>query len=216
MADHKPEIPVGSAKAVASGSLGPATWANVLYFTLGDVSGHTPGDVIASVVRAVHDFYANCFMPDLSLTWQHEFTTVTYRDATDSLVRVRVADAQAGAVNIGTEEAQVAYLVNWATGDPRKGGKPRQYICGVPGNRVADAARILSTTQATINAALIAWLTSLLTVGTGRVVTMQLEEMSFRNGNTWRDAAHTYPIIGGTVNPVVATQRRRVNRVRPH
>jgi hypothetical protein len=43
---------------------------------------------------------------------------------------------------------------------------------------------------------------------------MQLVELSFRNAGADRGAAIDYPIIGGTLNPVVATQRRRVNRLR--
>jgi len=38
--------------------------------------------------------------------------------------------------------------------------------------------------------------------------------MSFRNGKTWRDTAASWPIYAGVANTVIATQRRRVNRLR--
>jgi hypothetical protein len=62
-----------------------------------------------------------------------------------------------------------------------------------------------------ITASLLTWLES----GPGLPIPLQLLEMSFRNGDTFRDAAQTYPIIGVSLNPVVATQRRRVDRLRP-
>jgi len=211
VADSKPQIPVGSAKAAAHGFLGPASWVNVFYFDI-DAGSSTPGDVIAAVADAVHDFYHDAVgLGGQANEWRTTFTTVTYRDATDSVVRLRVADAQTGTSSADSQDAQVAYLFNWATGDPRRGGKPRTYICGVVDNAMADSAFITSATLAGFNTSILAWLTDLPT----RAIPLQLVEMSFRDNNTWRDAAVSYPIIGGTVNPVVATQRRRVDRLRP-
>jgi hypothetical protein len=56
-------------------------WAKVMYFDIGDLDGSTPGDVIATVVQAVHEFFVACHLDDISDQWSHSFTTVTYRDA---------------------------------------------------------------------------------------------------------------------------------------
>ena len=197
-----------------NGTYGPATWANVLYFLLGDVGTHTPGEVIQSVAAAAVQLYSTILASAFSSHWAINSTTVTYRDAADSIVRLRVADAFAGTNGTGDQEAQVAYLINWATSDPRRGGKPRTYIPGVPDNAVADSARLTTGEVAAINSAIVTWLTAILTPGGSRLVAMQLVEMSFRNGGTWRDSAVTFPILGGVCNPVVATQRRRVDRLR--
>jgi hypothetical protein len=216
MAATKQQIPVGSAKAVPSGFYGPSTWANVMYFDIGDLDGHTPGEVIATVVQAVHEFYVACHLDDISDQWSHSFTTVTYRDAEDSIVRVRVADAQLGTDDNADQDAQVAYLINWSTGDPRRGGKPRQYIAGVPTNKMADVARVGGAVVTAVTASLITWLESLPTPAGARVVPLQMVEMSFRDSLAWRDTPVSFPIIGAALNPVVASQRRRVNRLRPH
>jgi len=208
----KPLIPVGSAKIAVSGLYGPATWANVMYVDV-DAAGHTPGDVIANCVTYAHNLYLNGIqLARLSPRWSTQLTTVTYRDATDSIVRVRVADVQAGTASGGDQDAQVAYLLNWSTGDIRRGGKPRQYVPGVPDSAMADSARLDSSLVTAIDGHLITWLPSGLTLTTP----MQLVEMSFTNGGADRAEAVSFPIIGASVNPVVATQRRRVDRLRPH
>jgi hypothetical protein len=208
--DVKPPIPVGYAKVEVTGTFGPATWANVMYVLIGETA-RTPGQVIGDIVTWFNNLYDTAFnLARLSPRWQHQYTTVTYRDAEDSTVRLRVADAQAGTASGGDQDAQVAYLVNWATGDPRKGGKPRQYVPGVPDSAMLDSARLDSSLIAIVNAGLVSWLSS----GPTQPTPMQLVELSFRNGNADRAEAISFPIIGGTLNPVVATQRRRVNRLR--
>lgn len=207
----KAQIPVGSIKAAVTGQYGPATWVNVFYL-LCTPGTSTPGEVIAQVVSYLHDFYNTVITPSrLSEDWKTQYTTVSYRDAEDSLVRLRIADAVVGTSGGYGQAAEVAFLFNWGTGDPRRGGKPRQYVCGVPDNQMLDSARLVDSAQSAINAALITWLED----GPTLPIPLQLVEMSFRDGNTWRTEPVTYPIIGGNVNPVVASQRRRVDRLRP-
>lgn len=207
----KPLIPVGSAKVSVSGQYGPATWANVLYLDI-SAGSSTPGEVIAAAVAFIHDLYEVAITPaSLSENWSITSQTVSYRDAEDSLVRVRVADALEGTVSGGAQDAQVAYLINWSTGDIRRGGKPRQYVPGVPDSQIADSARVRADVASSITGRLITWLES----GPGLTIPMQLVEMSFRNAKADRAAAVSFPIIGASLNPVVATQRRRVDRLRP-
>lgn len=213
----KAQIPVGYAKAAQHGTLQGCDWVNVFYYLIGDTTGHTPGDVVAAVAKATALFYSDAMvlaaMPNV---WTTDYCTVTYRDAADSIVRLRVADAQTGGSGSSTQDAQVAYLINWSSTDPRRGGKPRQYVAGVADTYMQDSAALTAARQTAINTGIVTWLTEILTPGTGRAVGMQLEELSFRNGNAWRTDPVSYPIIGGTVNPIVATQRRRVDRRRPH
>lgn len=206
----KPLIPVGTAKVVVSGEFGPATWANV-YYVVVDAGASTPGAVAAQIVTWFHDLYATAFGSSAFVTtWSITHMTITYRDAEDSIVRLRVADAFAGTTAPDAEAAQVCYLVNWATGDIRRGGKPRQYVPGVPEANLADSARLTSAFQAVINPRLITWLED----GPGLTIPLQLVEMSFRNAKADRTEAVHFPIIGGSLNPVVGTQRRRVDRLR--
>lgn len=207
----KPLQPVGSVRVAVNGIDGPSTWANVYYLDV-TPGGATPGEVIAEAVTYIHDLYSVAFTDDnFDGDWAIQWQTVTYRDAEDSLVRVRVADAFAGAGAVDPSGAQVSYLINWSTGDIRRGGKPRQYIAGVTDGALADSARLDPAFVTGITERLITWLES----GPGLTIPMQLVEMSFRNGNAWRTDAVSFPIIGASLNPVVATQRRRVDRLRP-
>lgn len=211
MADHKAQIPVGSCKVAVHGFYGPTSWVNV-YYVVVDAGSHTPGDVIAAVASWFHTLYHDSLAGGaVTGQWRLSSITVTYRDATDSLVRVRVADATVASGSPNGQDGQVCYLINWSTGDPRRGGKPRTYVTGVIDENMADSAFVTSAHIAAINPLLLTWLES----GPGLSIPMQLVEMSFRDANTWRDTPHTYPIIGVSMNPVVATQRRRVDRLRP-
>lgn len=214
IATSKPPIPVGTAKAEALGTYGPAIWANVFYYAVGTWDPAHLDDAVALIAAAVHDFYATLDMSQLAVGWNVTTTKVAFRDAADSLYRATVADAQSGADGSGDEAAQVAYLVNYTTNDDRKGGKPRTYVCGVPKDSMADSARLTNSVLTGTNTALTTWLGSLAARSHGTANGLSLLEMSFRSGNTWRDTAHTWPIRGVSLSPEVATQRRRVDRLR--
>lgn len=174
----------------------------------------TPVDCANAAAIAAANFYSDIFQPQVSTGFLVSTTKVVYRDADDSLVRYTVADAIEGGYSGASEAAQVAYLLNWQTGDPRKGGKPRTYVSGVPTGVMLDSARIGGDTLSALNTAVSEWLESNLSVTSGDQTGVELVDMSFRDGGTWRDAATDYAIFSGFVSPVVATQRRRVDRLR--
>lgn len=207
-------IPVGYAKAEALGQYGPATWANVFYFKIGDTTGHTPGDVVSSVAEAVHEFYNNIWKGNVPPNFSLQRTKIGYRDAADSIVRVTVTDVVVGTNEADEEGAQVAYLVNWSTSDIRRGGKPRTYVPGVHQLAMLDNAHLVPAFVLSMSGLLNTWLTSLPTPAGARLVAMQLEDMSFVNAKAFRATPVGFPIIGVSLNNVVATQRRRVNRLR--
>lgn len=212
----KPPIPVGYVRAAYSGTIGPATWVNVFYISVVPADGATPGQVIADVVQWLRNFYNDGIgLGNLLVSWQTRYVTCVYRDAADSTVRLRVADALAGTNNDPPGAAQQAYLINYGTSDPRRGGKPRTYVAGVPDGKMQDSATLSSDALSSINDQLPLWLEANLdgsAVANGTAT--QLVEMSFVNGKVDRDAAVSYPILGATVNPITATQRRRVDRLR--
>lgn len=214
MADHKPPLPVGTVKATAVGTYGPTIWNNVWYF-----SPITPGSVIADTFNLVHDalhaFYTDCWSHNVSVHWTVSEYKIAYRDATDSIVRFTLADAIAGGIAAGQDQdAQVSFLVNLATGDPRKGGKARKYIPGVVNAAMADTARLDPGFVTARNTAMVTWLNANLTRASGGATGLLTLEMSFRNAKTWRDAAVPFEVHAVTCNPIVATQRDRVDRLR--
>lgn len=210
--DH---LPVGYARAAAQGMYGPCTWANIFYFGVGPGDGSTPAQTMADIGQAVAALYDGLDLGNFSADWALQTVKVFWQDAEGSIQKATVADAKAGTGSTDEAPAQVCYLLNWTGTDARKGGKPRNYLCGVPGDRMADSANINSSTLAEMNLALATWLidlpdTTKWTNGTA----LQLVEMSFYEAKAKRALPVPYAINTGHVSPVVATQRRRVDRLR--
>lgn len=208
----KAPIPIGYSKVEALGTFGPATWANVFYIDTTPSDPSAPNDAMAAARLAIHELMGT-FQTYASTTWSVARERVTYRADADSTYSATIADGIGGLVSGGYQDAQVAFLLNWVTGDARKGGKPRQYFVGVPDTAVADSARIQGSVVSAFNADIATWLAGFpYDVGSG--VANELVEMSFVNAKAYRTDPFPTSVVAGTVNPVVATQRRRVDRLR--
>lgn len=210
----KAQIPIGYTKAEVLGTYGPTTWANVLYLDTSPSDPGDPVDVALAVSRALHALYNPYDASEWSVNWQVTTYKVLYRDAEDSSYRFTLADAIGGTDSGGDQDAQVAYLLNWASGDSRKGGKPRQYIPGVPTSSMLDSARLTSRVVDDLNTQMSNFLAGFPYNGDTTGVCQSLVEMSFVDGKADRVAPLAMPIVSGTINPVVATQRRRIDRLR--
>src|SRR5213595_992326 len=206
----KPPIPVGYIKSVAEGRYGPATWANVFYFLIGGTIGSLKSACDACA-EATRDFYEDGLggWANFPSAWTLDRCRMVYRDATADFFRQTNVLTAVGTGGSG-QDAQVALLVNWQVGDGRRGGKPRNYIPGVLDSVVADSARLDSTFVSTVSASINTWLTTI----AGETPNFALVDMSFRDAKAWRKNAVPFPIHGGNLNEVVATQRRRVDRLR--
>jgi len=79
---------------------------------------------------------------------------------------------------------------------------------------LTDAVHPSSAILTAFNSGIATWIAAGPTASSGTCTGLQLLEMSFRNGKTWRDTAASWPIYAGVANTVIATQRRRVNRLR--
>lgn len=212
----KAEIPVSSARISAIGTYVPTTWENVFYAVVNTFDPAHLQDVAALCADAIVALYNDAgIKPYLHNTFALQETRVVFRDSSSSVYRATLADVVVGTHAADGLPAQVAYLINWQTGDPRRGGKPRSYFAGVPDGVMLDSANILSTVRTSINTALVGWITANLTRAHGTASGIVFGEMSFRDAKAWRTTPVFYPFIAGTVSPVVATQRRRPDRVRP-
>jgi hypothetical protein len=215
VATHKPPIPVGTVKAEALGVNGPTTWANIFYFAVGTFDPAHLNDVTTLVGSAVHDFYTSGFtLAYFVPSWTLQRTKVTFRDASDSLYRSVYVVSATGTATAEVAVANASWLVNYTTNDPRKGGKPRTYVSGLNDDDLADSANLVSANVTTISGTLSTWLAGLNARTSGTASNLSLLEMSFRDGNTWRDTAATWPVRAIALNPVASTQRRRLDRAR--
>lgn len=214
MASVKPPMPVGCAKVNAQGVLTPCTWENVFHFFPGTWDPANLNDVVQLVKSAVYDLYHVAFSPaGFPASWRIKTFKVAFRDAEDSLYRATVADAFGGTGG-ATQDAQVAYLINWTTNDDRRGGKPRSYIAGVDDGDMANSAELTNDALVIRSAAIQSWIDGLGARSHGTASGLVFSEISYRNGKTWRDTAKSWPIRAGSLSPYVATQRRRIDRLR--
>jgi hypothetical protein len=210
----KPDIPVGTIKADALGTFNGVTWANVFYFAVGTSDPAHNQDVNDLVASAVHDFYSSgILLSAFPNTWTLDRVKLVYRDATDSHYKSVTVESATGSSAADLVPGQNALLINWTTNDPRKGGKPRTYVCGVHDDCLADSAHWRSDNLAAWQTQIRGWLSDIATMSHGTASDLELLEMSFRDGNTWRDSAVTWPVRDGAPNPVLCTQRRRTDRL---
>lgn len=211
----KAQIPEGYVKAVQHGQFGPASWVNVFYFLATPAGGATSAQVVADAAAFTTELYNKLDYGNLGTGWSTSYVTVLYHDAGGSLNRARVADANPGTAGGGVQDAQVCYLINWSADDARRGGKARQYVPGVPDSVMADTANIDAGILSSMNAGIAAWMAEGAAGFGANATVLDIVEMSFVDGKADRTTPVGIPINGGGVNPVVATQRRRVDRLRP-
>lgn len=212
----KAEIPANYARVAQHGTYGPSSWVNVFYLHVPTPGSHTPSDIMIGVTKAIEGLYVDAMqMVAFPVDWVTTYCTVTYRDNAGSINRARIADAHAGTGADHNQDAQVSYLINWSTDDARKGGKPRQYITGVVQAAVADSAHLFGGFTSGRFVTLNAWLVNIQDASTYAPFAMHLVDMSFIDGKAFRTTPVAFPISLGSINPVVASQRRRVDRLRP-
>jgi hypothetical protein len=209
-------LPEGYARAAMEGIFDSATWANVMYF---DVSTHLADpvtEVITLVASAMHHFYQDAVLfSNLPADWTTSWCKVTYRYSSSEQITFRIADATPGTHTGDPEPVQVCLLVNWLVGDPRRGGKPRTYLAGVVEGALSDDAHVDPAFAGGFNTRAATWLAGLSTFSAGGITGLSLVDMSFVDGKAPRAVGHPIPILGVAMNPVAATQRRRINRLRP-
>ena len=207
-------IPVNSAKAVVTGTFGPATWANILYFQVITAATGGEADTANDVAEGALDLYNKLGYSHFSSEWTVQTSKVLYRASSADYVRaLTIADAT-GSADGPAQDAQVSYLINWLTGDVRRGGKPRTYIPGVPLAACADSANLTTDFLGAMNSGISDWQAELADGSLTNGSIIALVEMSFVSAGVDESPPFAYPVTGGRVNPVVATQRRRIDRLR--
>lgn len=211
----KPPPPHDTVRLAYSGTLGPTTWAVIHWFA----TAYNMPVAAADLDTVTGDFFTafgDNFVHVSDMTNRLHLTRVdAVYHLSDGTVRRRrhVGDVSGNGASSG-EEGQVAILINWDTGDPRRGGKPRSYIPGVAEDRVSDEASLTGGCVTSRTAACATYLTTTAAITTSTVTVVGMVDVSFVNANDYRPSAVQYEIFGGTCNPIVATQRRRVDRLR--
>jgi hypothetical protein len=189
---------------------------NVFHFLCHETGGLGSTDV-DGMVTALEGFWINdCWKQKASHLWHVVDYDAVYAliEGQPNVHRTHLADATAGLGSGASDTSNVCYLINWATGDARRGGKPRTYMCGFDEGDNADSANIVSSVISTFNPRIVTFLGHVQGHTSGALVCDQLVEYSTVLHNAYRAAGVTFNITAGSMNTVVASQRRRVDRVR--
>lgn len=216
VADHRAPQPADSLRVAFEGTNGPSTWAVIHWFQLASTGDATAAQ-LATLVGAIRDAFGTAFIHVGAISSTTHLTRVKAAYRTQDGTLLRRSELVADVVGTGSsdsEAAQVAMLINWATGDPRRGGKPRSYIPGVVDEVMLDSARLLSANVVTATNQAIAYIAAVNALTSGPLTGVKFVEMSFRDLKTYRAAAVSYDIDSGSCSTEVATQRRRVDRLR--
>jgi hypothetical protein len=208
------EIPEGYAKVTSQGANGPTTWANVMYFQVVEPAA-TEIETAQDLAQAMLKFYLDVVEEaNLLNGWTLSTQKVLYRNTADSVTRYVTAADAIGSGGTAEQAGQVAYLFNWHTGDPRRGGKARQYIAGVPDAAMQDTANLNAGLVSAMSSRIPTWFDNISSSVLANGSKLLLVQMSFVNAKADRVTPVAYSVGSGTVNPVVGTQRRRVDRLR--
>lgn len=216
MAAEKAPAPPDSLRVAFEGTCGATTWAVVHWFMCSS-SGTPTAAELTALIEDIRDAFGEQLVHDTTFSDQLHLTRVrssyTTQDGTLIKRTVVVADVT-GQTSATPEPGQVACLINWATGDPRQGGKARSYLTGLYDGSVDDSAHLDTARVTAMTTAANAYIAAVNALSSGPIDNITFVEMSFRSGNTWRDTPAFYEIDSGFCSNVVATQRRRVDRLR--
>src|ERR671937_404547 len=206
---HRGPPETDSIRVAYEGYLGPATWAIVHWFKVlytGSASLADQEYVNQHLATPLHDnLLANACSNDLHLTTVRSTVFLT---SGERIRKVSVMDA-VGGISSSSEPSSIAYLIDWATTDGRRGGKPRTYLPGVPENAMIDTSRIAASSAADRATNAMAYVTAAVAISHGVLAINEFVDMSFVDGGAYRTVGHAYPILGASVRQVVGHQRRR-------
>jgi len=211
----KPDIHANMARVAIEGEWGPETWATVFYLAWQGTMDATFADAVDladQITTAVEPLYTDGLMPTNVHTSRAKLKLF---DASLNLYRVNFPLDWSGSGTADvTDAGQACYLINWQTGDPRRGGKCRWYLPGVHDEVLANQARINPASVTSYNAKIATALADLKAMTAPWFDNPQLVEASFVDGGADRISVVSYEVVNGTLNPVIASQRRRVDRLR--
>jgi hypothetical protein len=195
---------------------GVAKAVNVLHFQLAETGGITDGNLLSMADFLEKAFINNIWKIQATIHWTVTGYDVLYAhiESQPNVYRTKAADAIAGQSNDTNDYASTAFLINWSTGDPRRGGKPRTYLAGVGQASDADSANISNTYRNNINTGIGNFFTAIAGHAEANLHLTNFIDYSTVNKGAYRLSGVVFPISGGTCNSVIGNQRRRVARVR--
>lgn len=209
-------MPDNSLRFAFEGIWGECFWANVFHATVPDgVAAPTISELNTLTDALTEAFRATLLQghPYIHQDVTHTRTKLKLIDGASTTYRVLRPAGNVGHDTGFPAAGQVCYLIDWQSVDPRRGGKPRTYLPGVSQDAIAGEATLTDAVVTGLSADANDFHDAVngLSIQTH---SLHMVEMSFFNAGAPRLIGVGYEIIGGNCSNVVATQRRRVDRLR--
>jgi hypothetical protein len=185
---------------------------NVFHVAVDPGSGISQGEV-TTIATGVRNAFKNNYRPQLSneLTLKEVFALDL---STDLGAQATVSGSDTGAIASAAMSANIAMCVTWTIQRHYKGGHPRTYLGGVPGQWANSNTGWSPAAVTAINGATTAFLAAVNAIvpSSGRTATL-VAVHRVRNG-----AVLTNPLVsnitGGFIDTRIDSQRRRLGRDR--
>ena len=169
-----------------------------------------PGD-LSSLATDLQGTFVDTILPNLSSSCILTAATVHYFPEGEELTAVSVGS------NAGSDEAEIigansAAVLSWLISTRYRGGKPRNYLCGLS-QASLDSSRSLSdglVSALTSDAA--DWLDAINSLAPGSITTVSAGTVHFFSGGVALDPATFDPYIGVIAQKRLCSQRRRTGR----
>lgn len=175
-------------------------------YGVGIDTGSPPASV-TDLAEDLRDAFDTAMLPSIDGILSMGQTEVSWQDSappTPPLIGVAAGGGSGGGTAGSVLPQNSAFLVHKRTALGGRGGRGRLYVPGVDESVCSDLGAITSTWQNTFNTALAAWLTAI--VGIVGVTNMVL----FHDDGGAYAAETPYQVVSLTLDPNIATQRRRL------
>lgn len=208
---HRPQPPVGTARVAISGHQDAGNpWVNVFWLNI-TATTHVAAD-LNNVLNTIANSYSTRFSSYQLNTTLYTQIKASWLYASGQVVE-NTQTLSAGGVGGTTESTDAtATLVNWAISDYYRGGHPRTYLPGTPGNKITNGRNLDSTYASAVASAANGFLSDVNAATHGGISAVALGTVRFASGNAWLSPPVFRAFGGASVNPIISTQRRRLAR----
>jgi hypothetical protein len=208
---HRPQPPVGTARVAISGTGAAGNpWVNVFWLNL-TATTHVAAD-LHTILNSTANAYDANFKSQISSAYHYNLIKGSWIYAAGNVIEQAITLAAGGTASATEELDSTATLINWAISDYYRGGHPRTYLPGTPAVDVSNGRNLVGAYQSATATAANAFLTAVNALTAGGISACALGTVRFASGNAWLSPPVFRAYNGATVNPIVATQRRRLAR----
>lgn len=216
LTDPKPPVPAHIMRFAISGVSIAAPWTNVFWARNGKQSQPTPTQ-FQDVTQDVFNAFYNSLAHQSALQNKLQTCVGLYYMPNGDVIGSEVAGTQTGNQGDDCLPANVALCISWHVQQRYRGGHPRTYLAGQPGEKKADntswIAAYCSATQDFANQ----FHSTVNSINHGEIADVHLGTLSTQLRKQWRDPPifRDYTLGAAHVDTRIDSQRRRLGRDRP-